>query len=280
MNYSAIKTSRPQYTEAEIRSRSDYLPGFTEPGDIFDIFENADVNSLWQPVLSTTIVTRLDDTLHVLTGKRSSAGNATHVNVASTPTMRIPPQDMGKLIAENTPFCLLGNIDPLHPFVSESLSPSVTGIPDSSDVLGAKVGNLLALKFQLGSVLESTKQTIGRASLARCVAGFRYLDDNSSGEPLYEPLIMFGAIVGLDSEIAKQIPEETSSYSNLGWTPIEQYVHGVKTRTLLEVIPNASPDDELEVCVRGLCNATSSAILSDLTEIQYHLTEDGILSNF
>lgn len=88
---------------------------------------------------------------------------------------------------------------------------------------------------------------------------------------------MLGAIVGLDPEAAERIPTETASYSNLGWAAIDRYVHGVATKTLPEVIPSAKPEDELEVCVRGFCNTTSSTILTNPNEIQYHLTEDGML---
>lgn len=277
MSNNIIKSSRPQYTEAEIRSLSHNLPGFMTPGDIFDIFTHGDPKGLWQPVLSTTVVTRLNGSLHVLTGKRTAEGNKTHVNVASTPTMRIPAEEAGLLLAERVPFYLSGTVDPLRPFVSDSLTPSVAGLPDNRDVLASKVANLLALKLGLGPVFESSRRSVGRASLARCVAGFSYLDDDASGAPLFEPLIMFGVIVGLDQEAASQIPAETSSYSYLDWVPIDQYVRGVASRTLLEVMPKALPEDELEVCVRGLCNATSSTILRNVAEIQYHLTEDGIL---
>ena len=277
---SNIVTLRPQYTESEIRSRSNELPGLLERGDVFTVLTDPGVKHLWQPVLSATVVTRFDGQLQVLTGKRTAGGNTTHVNVASTPTMRIPGEEAGLLLPDRVPFCLSGNIDPSKPFVSESLTPSVAKLPDSRDVLAAKVANLLALKLGLGGALESYRQSIGRASLARCLVGFSYLDDDASGEPLFEPLIMLGAIVGLNREIAEQIPSTTASYSNLGWTPLATYVHGVTTKNLLEVIPTAKPEDELEVCVRGLCNATSSAILSTSTEIQYHLTEEGILPEF
>jgi len=231
-------------------------------------------------VLSATVVTRFNEGLQVLTGKRTAEANATHANVASTPTMRIPDEEAGLLLPDHVPFCLSGSINPQKPFVSESLTPSVAGLPDSRDVLAAKVTDLLALKLGLGQALESSRQSIGRTSLARCVVGFSYLEDSSSGKPLFEPLIMLGAIVGLDQKIAEQIPSATASYSNLGWTPLATYVHGVATKTLLEVIPTAKPEDELKVCVRGLCNATSSAILSTTTEIQHHLTEEGILPEF
>lgn len=48
---------------------------------------------------------------------------------------------------------------------------------------------------------------------------------------------------------------------------IERYVHGVQTKTLREVIPGAAPEDELGVCVMGLCNATSMAIVDNPAEI-------------
>ena len=117
---------------------------------------------------------------------------------------------------------------------------------------------------------------ISAASVARCIVGFSYLDDDSSGEPLYEPLIMLGAVVGLDARIARKI-QTTDSYSHLGWVDIGRYTHGVATKNLTEVLSATKPSDELTVCVRGLCNATSSAIVSNPVEIQRHLTEEGIL---
>jgi hypothetical protein len=273
---------RPQYTETGIRSFSyDELPGFSRAADVSCLFTDVDAPSLWQPVLSATIVTRLKDGLHVLTGKRTSTANKTHANVASTPTMRIPAPDARLLLAERALFNLQSVIDPLRPFVSESVYPSVAKLPDNTDPLAAKICGLLASKLQLGSALElAQNQEVGRASLARYIVGFSYLEDNWLGEPLYEPLVMLGTIVGLDTELAEQIPFNTPSYSNLGWTPIEQYVHGVATKSLLEVIPTASPEDEIEVCVRGLCNATSSTILADPLEIRRHLSEEDMLPRF
>lgn len=272
---------RQQYTAEQIHGLGKELPGFTEPADAFDILEAMSVQvTRWQTVLSATLVTRLDDKLHVLTGNRVAEGNRTHVNVASTPTMRIPQQEAGFLLAENVPFSLSGKIDPSRPFVSESLSASVADVPDNTDVLASKVGHLLALKLGLGSVLESSVGPIGRTSLARCIIGFSYVNDNESGEALYEPLIMLGAIVGLESEATRHIPTRTSSYSHLGWTPVDSYARGVATKTLREVIPAAKPEDELELCIRGLCNATSSTIVGNSEEIQYHLTEGGVASRF
>jgi hypothetical protein len=253
------------------------LPGFSEPSDVFTLLEDG-WKTRWQTVLSTTVVANLDGGLHVLTGNRIAEGNRTHVNVASTPTMRIPSLEAGLLLAESIPFCLSGNIEPMKPFVSKSLGPSVAAVPDNSDELGSKVGNLLALKLGLGQAIERARKPIGRASIARCIIGFSYIEDNASGEPLYEPLIMLGAVVGLEEEAARTIPDRTSSYSHLGWTELHRYTHGVATKNLREVLVAAEPADELEVCVRGLCNATSSTIVNDAEEIQRHLTEDGILS--
>lgn len=182
------------------------------------------------------------------------------------------------LIGENVPFNLSGEIDPLHPFVSQTLYPSVAMLPDNTDVLAAPVGHLLAQKLELGSLLEASQKAIGRASLARCVAGFSYLEDTPLGDPLYEPLIMFGAVVGLSTEAAQRIPEETVSYANLGWVPIDQYREGVVSKRVLDVLPSANPNDELEVCVRGLCNTTSINILSRKADIERHLSENGILT--
>jgi hypothetical protein len=271
---------RPQYTAEQIHNLADsgQLPGFTDQGDVFSILEAMPTQeTCWQTVLSTTVVTRLENELHILTGKRIAEGNTTHVDVASTPTIRVPAQDAGSLIASSVPFCLAGNIDPLHPFVSDSLRPSMASVPDSADVLASKVGILLAQKLGLASELERARQPIGRASVARCIAGFSYLKDDATGAALYEPLIMLGTVVGLDPETAAKIPERTDSYSHLGWVPITTYAHGVATKNLLEVMPLAKPEDELEVCVRGLCNATSAAIVSDPKELQIHLTEDGIV---
>lgn len=271
-------SSRPQYTADQLRLHSKYLPGFSVPGDVFASLEDRSNETLWQPVLSATIVANLDGELHVLTGNRIAEGNKTHVDVASTPTMRIPAQEAGMLLAEAIPFCLEGDISPMRPFVSESLSPSVANVPNNADVLAAKIGHLMALKLGLGRELERAMKPIGRTSLARCIVGFSYLEDDVLGEPLYEPLIMLAAIVGLDAEVARKIPERTSSYSHLGWTELSRYTHGVATKNLSEVLAAATPTDELEVCIRGLCNATSSAIVSDPGEIQRQLTEDGILT--
>ena len=278
MSDSRVFTRRPQYTAAEIHANAEMLPGFAKPGDVQDIFADPFNNFYaWQAVLSVTVVTQIDGVLHVLTGKRTAEGNDTHVNVASTPTMRVPEPHASFFVTDNASFCLDGKIDPLRPFVSESLQPSVALLPDARDVLASQVGHVLALKLDLGPAMESATRPIGRTSLARYIVGFSYLEDNALGESLYEPLVMFGAVVGLDPEVALQIPPATKSYRNLGWTPLNEYVDGIKMRSVIKVIPSALPGDELEVCVRGLCNATSSAIVASPAEIQPHMTEGGIL---
>lgn len=88
---------RPQYTSEEIHQKKNRLPGFDSPGDVFDIFNgNVSLNeSLWQAVLSLTVVTYINKELHVLTGQRTVEGNITHSNVASTPTMRLAYPNAG-----------------------------------------------------------------------------------------------------------------------------------------------------------------------------------------
>ena len=279
MDNSGFEPIRRQSTEAEIRAhaKEGCLPGFFEPSDVISAVRPGYLDG-WQPVLSATIVSRIDDELHVLTGTRSAEANMTHVNVASTPTIRLAIDEVEPLVIQDVPFYIAGSIDPLKPYVSDSLYPSTRGIPDNTEVISGRISYILALKLGLAETLETARYPIGRTSLARCVVGFSYLEDNKDGEPLYEPLIMLGAIVGLDSGAALKIPNETISYTNLGWTPIDSYVRGIKTRNLLDVIPSAGPQDELEVCIRGLCNATSSSILSASDEIQYHLTEGGLAS--
>lgn len=275
MEINPLVHARRQYTEPEIRELSPYLPGFDSPADANEIFADPfALDNLWQPVLSATVVTSFEDRIHVLTGKRTSEGNTTHANVASTPTMRIPSQHAAFFVMDKAMFCLEGKIDPLNPFVSESATPNRTVIPESTDVLAAPIASLLAMKLDLGDIIDWTNKPIGRVSLARHIVGFSYLEDNESGEPLYEPLVMFGAVVGLAPQLVDHIPDQTRSYSNLGWTPIEQYVRGVKAKSVTEVIPSARPGDELEVCVRGLCNATSTAIVTNPYEIMRHLVDD------
>lgn len=282
-----LSPARYQYTEEQLYEHAHELAGFNEPGDVGQILDDIAVEETrWQPVLSATIVTWFDNDLHILTAKRLAEGHRTHINVASTPTIRLAHQEAGLLLPEsllpqNTAFCFNGQIDPLNPFVTDSLSPSVAALPDNTDILSSKIGYLLAIKLGLGSELGRAREPIGRTSLARCIVGFSYLDNGGpSGEALYEPLVMLGAIVGIDSEVALQIPERTTSYSHIGWTPVDRYVKGVAAKSLLEVIPTAQPEDELEVCVRGLCNATSSTIVRSVDEIQYYLTEEGVMSPF
>ena len=148
---------RPQYTAEQLQDNAGSLPGFMCPGDIFKILENRSLVTQWQSVLSATVIANLDGDLHVLTGVRIAEGNSTHINVASTPTMRIPNQDAHPLLEESIPFNLRGAIRPTKPFISHSLRPSVAVIPDSTDPLAAKVGNLLALKLELGQQLERTR---------------------------------------------------------------------------------------------------------------------------
>ncbi|WP_307711394.1 hypothetical protein [Streptomyces sp. V4I23] len=150
-----------------------------------------------------------------------------------------------------------------------------TPVPDPSSELSYLVGDLLARKLGGGRAMESAsrEKPLGSCRFSMVGAGFCYVADRptadpESPEPLFEPLLMFGAVLELDDSTL--IPEHTDSYKDLCWTPPADYAEGVRTKRIESFNPKflniaeEADSDSVTVCARGLCLQTTNKVIADL----------------
>lgn len=276
---------RRRYTEDELFELADQgkLPGFLSPATYGpNLFEE----TAWQPVSNVSIV-RIhegrpyapDTTLSILTAIRRRETNPTHPDVVSTPTQRMGAGTAKTLIAERAKFLRssptsefeLTEINPQRPAVIASFEPNVTALYHNEN-LSALVHRLLDTKLDFGDLSYGERRVwegIGKVSLSRVVAGFSGVNDPETGDPLYEPIVMFGSVL---STGALHLPlfAETDEYRNITFTNVGRFAHNVTSRSVTELVV-ASEWDEVYACVRGLCLATSVQATSDLQDLWRHM---------
>lgn len=264
------------YTAQEIEQA--HLPGYGDPA-LLD--ESLSPETDWQTVLSLTIVTQTEDGLQVLDGIRRAESNPTHPNVVSTPTGRLPRSIAGAIFAEKGdarpiergPWSI-DTLDPQKPSIAERLTANIEAVPNREQPLSFVVGALMAGKLGCAQALElsSSNEPLAHASLATILAGFSYAADRElpSGEivPVYEPLLMLGTVVSVESP---DVIQHSESYRSLSWVPLDSYLEGVRERKANELIPEITVEDEVSVCVRGLCLSTSAANLDDAVFLSQHI---------
>lgn len=256
------------------------LPGFQESATLQEcLFQKTD----WQTVLSLTILSEAEDGgLQVLSGIRREDTNFTHPGVVSTPTGRLPRRIAHQLIrskydnlVEGDTTLLLESVNPQRPGVIAHLSSNQEKLPNSEAVLPFVTAALLAGKLGCSAAIENatTEAPIGTVSLESLIGGFSYASDTKEGEPLFEPLIMFGATVTLkDPSI---IPETTEAYRRNSWISLDTFKKGYASRKANLLIPSITPEEEVAVCVRGLCLATSGENIADEERLRQHLDVGG-----
>jgi hypothetical protein len=268
------------YTAQEIEHAN--LPGFGEPVPLDESFAH---DTAWQTVLSLTIVAERDGELQVLDGIRRAESNATHPNVVSTPTGRLPRSVASAILdaksdvrPEGNPQWSIESLDPQRPTIVEQLRANIEPVPNREFALSYAVGALMAGKLGCSSALEATssREPLAHASLATILGGFSYAADREipGGEsvPVYEPLLMLGTVVTLhDKDV---IQATTESYRSMSWVPLDAYLTGVQERKANELIPDITVEDEVSVCVRGLCLSTSAANIADAVFLSQHVQLD------
>lgn len=266
------------YTEQEIQNQ--YLPGF---GELSTLDRTLAPETAWQTVLSLTVVAKTEGgELEVMDGIRRAESNPTHPDVVSTPTGRLPRSIASAILASKAdtrpadqPKWLIESLDPKTPVVVEQLRANIEAVPERESPLPYAVGALMAGKLGCAGALElaSSKRPIAHASLATILGGFSYASDRelASGEtvPVYEPLIMLGSVITVEDKHI--IPNETESYRSISWVPLDEYLTGVREREAGRLITDISVEDEVSVCVRGLCLATSAANVENAVFLSQHV---------
>ena len=261
------------YTEAGVEALK--LPGYKEPADIAGVFAG---DNDWQSILSLTVLKQTEEGVQLMTGVRREDVNPTHPGVVSTPTKRLPTVIAKTLFGDKSPHLRscdefeLSDIDPTNPLVVARFSPSIETLPDNSAVLPFVAADLMARKLGLAESLErsGSEKPLGKVSLQNILAGFSNATvDENTGAHLFEPLIVFGAVAMIEKP--EEIPPLTSSYRNISWAPLEDFVEGVDHKDASLLIEGLSAEDEISVCVRGLCLATSRSNLVDFSNFADHL---------
>ncbi|WP_405944436.1 hypothetical protein OHA44_22515 [Streptomyces sp. NBC_00144] len=267
------------YAESELDGA---LAGFRSCGPA-TLKECLEPGTLWQPVFQVTIMANSENGPSVLTGTRRAESNPTHPNVISTPTSMLPlefarcyVESMTASATELKPVHLTDlRADDLRIVARFRESGQRTVVPDPSAALPYLVGDLLARKLGCESAMEaaSREKPLGECRISMIGAGFSYVadrptEDPETVEPLYEPLLMFGAILELKDPAV--IPEHTSSYKDLCWTAPEDFAEGVRTKRIESFNPkfldeaDRADSDSVTVCARGLCLQTTDKVLADL----------------
>ncbi len=255
------------------------LPGFHGAATLQEcLFQETD----WQTVLSLTILSEVDGGgLKILNSIRREDTNMTHPGVVSTPTARLPRRFAHQLLRSKYDYLIEGDktlhlneVNPQQPQTIMQLSGNHEAIPDSEAPLSYVAASLMAGKLGCATALESASAAnpLGSVSLETLIGGFSYAADDASGEPLFEPLIMLGAAVRLEDPSI--IPETTEAYRRNSWVSLEAFRKGYASRKANLLIPSITPDEEVAVCVRGLCLATSSVNIADEGRLQEHLGLD------
>lgn len=254
------------------------LPGFHTPAALSEVLAP---QTDWQTVLSLSMLTQGDNGLMIQTGIRREDTNFTHPGVVSTPTGRVPRRLAHQLLrdkyenrVQGDSLVHLAEVNPQRPQVIASLSGNAEPLPNSEAVLPFLASALMASKLGCAQVLEqaTTENPLGTVSLSTIMAGFSYAsDEQASGEPLFEPLIMLGAVADIkDPGILSQT---TEAYRQVSWVDLDEFRKGFATRRANILIPNITPEEEVKVCVRGLCLATSGAAISDETSLTAHIQQ-------
>jgi hypothetical protein len=281
----AIDVDRRRFSQEELHDLAEQgqLPGFLSPATFGpELFED----TAWQPVHNVSII-QLDQGkpyepsahLSIRTAIRRQETNPTHPDVVSTPTRRMTTVRAQELIAERMPFVRpssqhefeLTEVNPQRPQTVASFEPNLTALYHS-EILPAVVRELLEAKMGLGDLTGDEQilwNGIGRASLAKVVTGFSYVADSETGDPLYEPIVMFGSVLS-SGVFPLPLPQETADYRNMTWTPVGEFASNVENRNVAGLVI-ASEWDEVYACVRGLCLATSVRTTSDLQDVWRHM---------
>src|SRR5262245_33282140 len=207
------------------------------------------------PVLALTILDRAiegaaasPDGDRILLAVRDPATNATHPNVISVPTQRIPAvlfeailQD-GRAAArwETTTF-----------YEREDRSPH---LERGHDPLTYAVRSILAGKLGAADALETGRLRF-TARLAAMMTG-RSVYPAGAGRTRSESIRLANAVVTV-GEGAGQFPERTVAYSSIRWADARRFLETARQKN-----PLLLGMDPVAYCIHGLCIATAYNLLA------------------
>jgi len=179
---------------------------------------------------------------------RDPQTNATHPNVISMPTQRIPRSLFRAITASAEREAVIGATTFYEAGEIDNLSPS----PHHPVVYA--VENLLSRKLGVADALESGALGF-RAALRAVTLGKSVYSDNESSERT-EHIAMANVRVIVTCG-AEYFPARTPSYSTIFWVSVDQFMKTVQQKDPL--ILNLNP---FEYCIHGLCISTAYDLLA------------------
>jgi len=175
----------------------------------------------------------------ILVVVRDPATNASHPNVVSVPTCRVPPQYVAALWPENGAVPDDAGEIVWRPRESESHR--------RRDPVVHEVVSLLSQKLGLGDALERGDVRFD----AGAVAARTGLEADGSGA-----LTMITVLVAL-TRGAERIPRRTASYSDIRWVPARRLAAAIDRRD-----PSVLGLSSIDFCIHGLCIASAYDLLA------------------
>lgn len=210
-------------------------------------------NNVYAPVISLTILKETDGQVQVLAGPRNPATNQTHPNVISVPTQRIAP-----LLAMGAAMdCEVESQTRKEQVFERRWRVFNDADEMDADIVGHIVASAIARKVGFEQLLVRHTNEV-RISLESFTLGQSFVDyDVASQMQTIEAIGMLNAAVRVPSDTGQPRPV---SYSSLKWFGIEEFQRGYREKDTLGMFPEFGLD-ALEMCVHGVCMATTSAVL-------------------
>ena len=210
------------------------------------------------PVIALTILDqatldrgRTSDTTKILIAVRDPRTNATHPNVVSVPTQRIPPGLYREILGEMP---AAGELLSGHTYKASMVD---NGSTNGHHPIIYAVESLLSSKLGVAEHLES--EELSFQTMLRLVrAGKSYhLNDSTSEQVHY---ILMANIITLVLKGTALFPSKTASYSQLSWVEVGKFISMVEQKNP-EVLGTGL--NAIEYCVHGLCISTTYELLSE-----------------
>jgi hypothetical protein len=188
----------------------------------------------------------ISQSTRILMVVRDPRTNATHPNVVSVPTGRIPMELLTTLWPASRASARFGWTELTEPVPRSSAR-------GSGDPVVHVVGAILARKLGLGEALESESVRFEAAVVAATVGRSHYGPDHV---PREEDLTMIALVVVLESG-QDGLPRRTASYSETLWVPAGELLAAVDSRD-----PSRLGLDPVDLCIHGLCVATAYDVVA------------------
>jgi hypothetical protein len=213
------------------------------------------------PVLCLTILDVRRPDPRILVGVRSPLVNATHPNVVSTPTIRIPPGSAADLLdgagfrpasPDGHRLWLSGARSTNGARRGSSLGTGSWEGGGDHDPLIHETTSLMAKKLGLADALAVDRFLFSVEPVSAVLGAANYANLGCT-----EFIVMTNLLVRvLDG--ADLVPASTVEYDPLVWVDVARFLVAVEERDPFAILPDGDP---FELCVHGLCVSSAALFL-------------------